>query len=140
MRSVSQRLGILVACAIACGSGTAGARECADAKQPLVVARRALQVHDYPRAIAEYEASYEADGEPVTLIFLARTYVQTGQLSMAIDLYRAYLDEVPDGKRTFDVAGEIERLASLELDRRIQIFDDSDEAAFRALPVVDDAR
>ena len=133
-----QHLGILVACAIACGASTAAARECADARQHLVIARRALQVHDYPRAIAEYEASYEADGEPVTLILLARTYAQTGQLSMAIDLYRAYLDEVPHGERTFYVEGEIARLASLELDRHIQIFDDSDAEAFRTLPILDD--
>ena len=133
-----QHLGILVACAIACGASTAAARECADARQHLVIARRALQVHDYPRAIAEYEASYEADGEPVTLTLLARTYAQTGQLSMAIDLYRAYLDEVPHGERTFYVEGEIARLASLELDRHIQIFDDSDAEAFRTLPILDD--
>lgn len=137
---LSQRLGILVVCAIASSAGTAAARECADAKQHLVIARRALQVHDYPRAIAEYEASYEADGEPVTLIFLARTYAQTGQLTMAIDLYRAYLDEVPQGQRTDDVESEIARLASLELNRRIAIFDDSDDAAFRTLPIVDDGR
>jgi len=122
------------------GAGDAGANECAEARQHLVVARRALQVHDYGRAIAEYQASYERDGDPVTLIFLARTHEQLGHLATALDLYRSYLDETaaPDRHRIFAVEGEIARLSTLLLEQRIQIFDDGD-AAVPKVPLIDDA-
>ena len=73
-----------------------------------------MQVHDYARAIGEYQRSYEEDGNPVTLLLLARTYEQLGQAATASDLYRSYLEQ------------------------RIEIFDDRDAAAFPKLPVVDD--
>ncbi|HEX9103661.1 MAG TPA: hypothetical protein VF997_15730 [Polyangia bacterium] len=116
----------------------AAANECVEARQHLVIARRALQVHDYRRAIAEYEASYLQDGDPLTLIFLARTYALAGQPATAIDLYRGYLEAVPPDRRTFSVEGEIARLGTLVLGPRIEIFDDADAGAFEALPVVDD--
>ena len=97
----------------------------------------AIQVGDYARAIAEFRTSYEEDGQSLTLIFLARVYAETGQLSMAIDLYRGYLEQVPIGKRTFSVEGEITRLSKLLLNQRIRIFDESDVAAFPELPTVD---
>lgn len=119
---------------------TAVAHECAEARQHLVVARRALQVHDYGRAIAEYQASYERDGDPVTLIFLARTHEQLGHLATAIDLYRSYLDETAaDGHRIFAVEGEIARLSTLLLEQRIEIFDDDGDAAIPKVPLIDDA-
>lgn len=133
-------LGLLFFCAVvALGSErSAGADECAQARQHLVIARRALQVHDYGRAIAEYQASYEQDGDPVTLIFLARTQSQIGHLSTAIDLYRTYLDETTDGHRTFHVEAEIDRLSTLLLEHRIEIFDDSD-AGSPKVPLFDES-
>ena len=122
------------------GADGAAANECAEARQHLVIARRALQVHDYGRAIAEYQASYERDGDPVTLIFLARTHEQLGHLATALDLYRSYLDETAaaGGHRIFAVEGEIARLSTLLLEQRIQIFDDGD-AAVPKVPLIDDA-
>ena len=140
MQSSWPKLGLLVLCVLAPlgAGGRAAADECASARQHLVVARRALQVHDYARAIAEYQTSYEQDGHPLTLLLLARTYAQTGEVASALDLYRDYLDAVPADERTRWVESEIARLSTLALDRRIAIFDDSDSAAFPAVPIVDD--
>ncbi|MGZ3428464.1 MAG: hypothetical protein ACXVCV_17550, partial [Polyangia bacterium] len=114
MKSATLRFAIALGLWVSLG-GRAGADECAEAGQHLRIARRAIQVGDHARAIAELKASYEADGRPVTLIFLARTYAETGQLSMAIDLYRGYLEQVPASQRTFSVEGEIARLSKLLL-------------------------
>ncbi len=134
-----RNLVIWVACGwVLLGSAGVARAECAEARQHLLIARRAVQVHDYARAIAEYRRGYEDDGQPLTLVLLARTYAQAGDLSLALDVYRAYLDEAPDGPRASYVAGEIARLSSLALDRQIEIFDDGDVARLPALPVVDD--
>lgn len=137
---MKSKLGLLFICGMVAlgGARTAGANECAEARQHLVIARRALQVHDYGRAIAEYQASYEQDGDPLTLIFLARTQSQVGHLSTAIDLYRTYLDETTDGHRKFYVEAEIDRLSTLLLEPRIEIFDDS-EAGLPKIPLFDES-
>ena len=137
---MKSKLGLLFICGMLAlaGEAGAGANECVEARQHLVIARRALQVHDYGRAIAEYQASYEQDGDPLTLIFLARTQSQIGHLSTAIDLYRTYLEETTEGHRTFHVEAEIDRLSTLLLEHRIEIFDDSD-AALPKVPLFDDS-
>ena len=113
---MTSKLGIVLTAAFVSlvAARGAGADECASARQHLVIARRALQVHDYQRAVAEYQRSYEEDGDSTTLILLARAYEQLGQTATASDLYRSYLEQ------------------------RIEIFDDRDAAAFRTLPLVDD--
>ena len=140
MRSSLHLLGVLFTCGILslCAGGRAAANECAEARQHLLVARRALEVRDYARAIVEYQTSYEEDGRPVTLLLLARTYAQTGELAGALELYREYLDQVPADERTRYVEGEIARLSKLLLDRSIEIFDDSDLRGLPAVPIVDD--
>lgn len=129
------RLVVAIALAPLCAVPARG-NECAAAKQHLVIARRALEVHDYARAVAEYQASYEEDGDPLTLVLLARTEAERGQLAAALDLYRSYLAAVPTGQRTLYVEREVTRLSTLVLDRSIQIFDD-DGAGIPAVPVLD---
>ena len=107
--------------------GVASADECECGKAGrvhLVIARRAITVGDYQRAIAEYQASYEADGQPLTLIFLARAYTRFGELRSAIETYREYLEEVPFDRRTYDVESEIARLSEIIFRQRIASFDD----------------
>ncbi|HEY2743233.1 MAG TPA: hypothetical protein VGL86_01365 [Polyangia bacterium] len=99
--------------------------DCADAGEHLRIARRAVTVHDYATAIAHFKASYELDGQPLTLIFLARAYVADGDLFSAIELYRSYLEVEPSSRRTFDVEAEIARLSQRLLTTRIAIFDDN---------------
>ncbi len=99
--------------------------DCADAGEHLRIARRALTVRDFPTAIAHFKASYELDGQPLTLIFLARAYAADGDLFSAIELYRSYLEVEPTSQRTFDVEGEIARLSKRLLSARIAIFDDN---------------
>jgi len=135
---MKSKIGFLLTCAILTGAPRAQANECAEARQHLVIARRALQVHDYARAITEYQTSYEQDGNPSTLLFLARTEADIGQFSTAIDLYRSYLEQAPVAHRAFDVDGEIRRLSTLLLERNIEIFDDRDRGALPKVPVVDD--
>ena len=98
--------------------------DCADAGEHLRIARRALTVHDYATAIAHFKASYELDGEPLTLLFLARAFTADGDLFSAIELYRSYLEEEPAGRRTVDVEAEIARLSQKLLSTRIAIFDE----------------
>lgn len=129
------RLVVIIALASLCAV-PAAANECAGVRQHLVIARRALEVHDYARAVAEYQASYEEDGDPLTLVLLARTEAERGQLAAALDLYRSYLADVPTGQRTLYVEREVTRLSALVLDRSIQIFDD-DGAALPVVPILD---
>jgi tetratricopeptide (TPR) repeat protein len=136
---MKSKTGFLLGCAmlLVAGASVARANECAEARQHLVIARRALQVHDYARAITEYQTSYEQDGNPSTLLFLARTEADIGEFSTAIDLYRSYLDQAPAEHRAFDVEGEIRRLSTIILERNIEIFDDRDRSAVPKVPVVD---
>ncbi|HXU70187.1 MAG TPA: hypothetical protein VN947_12710 [Polyangia bacterium] len=97
---------------------------CADAAAHLRIARRAITVNDYATAIANFKTSYELDGEPLTLVFLARAYVHENDLFSAIELYKSYLDQVPSGLRASYVEGEIDRLTDRLLAQRIAIFDD----------------
>jgi hypothetical protein len=107
------------------------------AAQHLVVARRALTVHDYPTAITHFQQSYERDGSPLTLIFLARAYEGEGDLLSALELYRSYLEQVPIGRRAYDVESDITRLSERLLAQRIAIFDD-DATADSDIAIFDD--
>jgi regulator of sirC expression with transglutaminase-like and TPR domain len=118
---------LLLCVAVTLGGAAASANECASARQHLVVARRAAAVHDFQRAIREYQQSYELDGEPVTLVMLAQIYARAGDLPTAIDTYRAYLEEVPAGARAYAVEQEIARLSTAVLADEIPIFDDGGE-------------
>jgi hypothetical protein len=130
-------LSSFVACAaIALCAAPALGHECARAGQHLVIARRAMAVHDFSRAIREYQASYELDGEPLTLIFLAQAYSRIGDLPSAIEMYRAYLGEVPAGARAYAVEQEVAHLSTVVLAGVIPIFDDGDDLE-RRIPIVD---
>jgi len=52
-------------------------------------------------------------------------------------LYRRYLEQTADGHRTFYVEGELNRLSTLLIEHRIEIFDDSD-SGFPNVPLVDE--
>jgi hypothetical protein len=45
---------------------------------------------------------------------------------------------VPAGRRTFYVEAEVARLSTLLLEQRIPVFDESDERAYPAIPVIED--
>ena len=100
-----------------------GDDDCADAADHLRIARRAVTVDDYATAIVHFKSAYELDGNPLTLIFLARAYTHQGDLFSAIELYRSYLEESPIGRRAFDVESEIKRLSQQLLAQRIAIFE-----------------
>ena len=100
-----------------------GDDDCSDAADHLRIARRAVTVDDYATAIVHFKSAYELDGNPLTLIFLARAYTHQGDLFSAIELYRNYLEEVPVGRRAFDAESEIRRLSSQLLSQRITVFE-----------------
>lgn len=106
--------------ALAVSLTTTGSARTADAQ--IAAARDAGS--DDATAIAHFKTSYELDGDPLTLIFLARAYAHENDLFSAIELYRSYLDQDPSGRRAGDVEAEIDRLTDRLLAQRIAIFDD----------------
>jgi tetratricopeptide (TPR) repeat protein len=72
----------------------------------------------YPEAIAEFEAAYEIDAQPLVLFNIGQAYRKGSQLEAALAKYREYLEKDPAAERdrVRQIIREIE--ASLARKRR----------------------
>jgi tetratricopeptide (TPR) repeat protein len=69
-----------------------------EAKQRFRHGQTLLASKRYDRAIAEFTAAYELVPRPLILFHLGRAYQAKGDLEAALDNYRRYLADEPDGK------------------------------------------
>ena len=53
----------------------------------------------YPEAIAEFEAAYEIDPQPLIVFNIGQAYRKGGRLDEALAKYREYLDKDPAAER-----------------------------------------
>lgn len=53
----------------------------------------------FPEAIAEFEAAYAVDGQPVLLFNIGQAYRKAGKLELALAKYREYLERDPSAER-----------------------------------------
>lgn len=67
----------------------------------------------YPEAIAEFEAAYEVDPQPLLMFNVAQAYRKSGHLEEALAKYREYLAKDPEAER-----GKIDELIR-ELERKL---------------------
>jgi len=65
----------------------------------------------YPEAIAEFEAAYGVDGQPMLLYNIGQAYRKAGKLELALAKYREYLakDPAAERERVRPLIEEIER-------------------------------
>jgi tetratricopeptide (TPR) repeat protein len=70
----------------------------------------------YANAIAEFEASYAIDPQPLLIFNIAQSYRKAGKLDTALAKYREYLDRDPSAER--DRVGELIKQTEGEVARR----------------------
>src|SRR5262249_48063526 len=73
----------------------------------------AYDVGSYDEAIARYSAAYKAYPDARILFNLAQSYRKKGEYARAVDLYRAYLRNLPKGSERAGVDGLISEMENL---------------------------
>lgn len=53
----------------------------------------------YPEAIAEFEAAYAVDPQPLLIFNIAQAYRKAGRLEQALAKYKEYLDKDPSAQK-----------------------------------------
>jgi tetratricopeptide (TPR) repeat protein len=79
-------------------------------------AMAAYKSADYAQAIAEFEAAYAIDAQPLLIFNIAQAFRKAGQLDQALVKYREYLERDPSAER--EHVTELIDAAERELARR----------------------
>jgi hypothetical protein len=100
-------------------SATAGADPRDDARARFDQGQKSYNLGKFDQAIAEFEAAYQLDADPVYLFNLAQAYRLKGSIDRALFFYRRYVDLWPDAPNREEV------------DQRIAVLD-AEQAAEKA--------
>src|SRR5262249_50079772 len=92
-------LGIL---GVAAGAHAQPASDLAGARRLEKTGTEAFRAGRYDQAIASYQAAYELAPRPGVLFNIARAYHKKGDAKQALEYYRRYLADEPNGR----IAGE----------------------------------
>jgi hypothetical protein len=82
----------------------------AEAKQHYEEGTKAYSLGEFPRAITEFKAAYNAKAEPTLLFNIAQSYRLAGDPNQALFFYRSYLRNKPDAINRRDVERRIKEL------------------------------
>jgi hypothetical protein len=89
-----------------------GATDPMDAKALFQNAERLFELNSFLEAARQFEASYAIRPLPLTRYNIARCYERSGQLTRAVDGYRAYLRQAPAAPDRADVQALLAQLAA----------------------------
>lgn len=81
-----------------------------EAKQHYEEGTKAYSLGEFPRAITEFKAAYNAKAEPTLLFNIAQSYRLAGDANQALFFYRSYLRNKPDAINRRDVDRRIKEL------------------------------
>jgi tetratricopeptide (TPR) repeat protein len=81
------------------------------AKRHFEEATKAFRLGEFPRAVEEYRAAYNAKPEPSILYNIAQAYRLAGNLQQAVFFYRSYLHTLPNAENRAEVT---ERIAAID--------------------------
>lgn len=88
-------------------------KEAAEAKLLFETGKKAYNVGDFAKSIADWKKGYELSGDALFLFNMAQAHRQLKQYEPALFLYRAYLRELPNAPNSADVQQRIEQLEQL---------------------------
>jgi hypothetical protein len=82
----------------------------AEAKKHYEEGTKAFNLGEYPRAIAEFKATYNAKPDPLLLYNIAQSYRLAGDASQALFFYKSFLRNMPDASNRKEVEGRVKTL------------------------------
>ncbi|MES1171790.1 MAG: tetratricopeptide repeat protein [Bacteroidota bacterium] len=105
---------VLVTGALATGAArTAQAADdpaSSEAKRHYEEGTKAFNLGEYPRAIAEFKATYNAKPDPLLLYNIAQSYRLAGDAGQALFFYKSFLRNMPAAANRKEVEGHIKTL------------------------------
>jgi len=98
--------------ALGAAGGAGGADETAalEAKRHYEEGTKAFNLGEFPRAISEFKAAYNAKAEPLLLYNIAQSYRLAGDPTQAVFFYKSFLRNMPAASNRKDVEGQIRKL------------------------------
>jgi outer membrane protein assembly factor BamD (BamD/ComL family) len=84
--------------------------EAAEAKKHYEEGTKAFNLGEYPRAISEFKATYNAKPDPLLLYNIAQSYRLQGDPSQALFFYKSFLRNMPNAPNRKEVEGRIKTL------------------------------
>jgi tetratricopeptide (TPR) repeat protein len=82
----------------------------AEAKKHYEEGTKAFNLGEYPRAIAEFKATYNAKPDPLLLYNIAQSYRLAGDANQALFFYKSFLRNMPAATNRKEVEGRIKGL------------------------------
>lgn len=84
--------------------------EAAAAKKHYEEGTKAFNLGEYPRAITEFKATYNAKPDPLLLYNIAQSYRLQGDAAQALFFYKSFLRNMPNAANRKEVEGRIKAL------------------------------
>jgi tetratricopeptide (TPR) repeat protein len=81
-----------------------------EAKKHYEEGTKAFNLGEYPRAIAEFKATYNAKPDPLLLYNIAQSYRLAGDANQALFFYKSFLRNMPAATNRKEVEGRIKAL------------------------------
>ena len=82
----------------------------AEARRHYEEGTKAYNLGEYPRAIAEFKAAYNAKPDPLLLYNIAQSFRLGGDAAQALFFYRSFLRNMPEASNRKEVEGRIRTL------------------------------
>ncbi len=89
-----------------------------EAKRHYEEGTKAFNLGEYPRAIAEFKATYNAKPDPLLLYNIAQSYRLAGDASQALFFYKSFLRNMPGAENRKEVEGQIHKLEKVVADQK----------------------
>jgi tetratricopeptide (TPR) repeat protein len=90
----------------------------AEAKRHYEEGTKAFNLGEYPRAIAEFKATYNAKPDPLLLYNIAQSYRLAGDASQGLFFYKSFLRNMPDATNRKEVEAQIRKLEKQLADQK----------------------
>ena len=90
----------------------------AEAKRHYEEGTKAFNLGEYPRAIAEFKATYNAKPDPLLLYNIAQSYRLAGDASQGLFFYKSFLRNMPDAANRKEVEAQIRKLEKVLADQK----------------------
>lgn len=91
----------------------------AEAKKHYEEGTKAFNLGEYPRAITEFKATYNAKPDPLLLYNIAQSYRLEGDLGQALFFYKSFLRNMPTAPNRKEVDGRIKTLEKQIADQKV---------------------